>query len=175
MYTINTTHGKGSKFPTDETYSCKSSLRTVYKPSVPPSSRQRPPEPLIRLLYVQLQLPRLLVAQLLGGAHLVERDEPLDDLAAVVKVLVGDLVDGLDDVGEERVQLVLGEQAELDGVEEGDELLRGLEDEDAADVLRRAAGLGVCRRVGRGRGGWGDGRGGEADAEAFCGSWDFEL
>lgn len=56
------------------------------------------------------------------------------------------------------MQLVLGEQAELDGVEEGDELLCGLEDEDAADVLRRAAGLGAGGRVGRGRGGWGDGR-----------------
>lgn len=41
------------------------------------------------------------------------------------------------------MQLVLGEEAELDGVEEGDELLGGFEDEHAAGVL------------GGGLGGWG--------------------
>ena len=104
------------------------------------ASRQCSPEPLICLLDVHLQLPRLLVAQLLRGPHLVQRDEPLHYLAPAVKVLVRDLVDRLDDVREERVQLVLGEEAELDGVQEGDELLGSLENEHAAGVLGRSLG-----------------------------------
>lgn len=110
-----------------------------------------------------------MLAQLVGGLHLVEGDEPLDDLASVLKVLVGDAVNRLDDVRQKGVQLVLGEEAELYGVEEGDELLRRLEDEDAARV--------VCRGGGWSGGGGGciDGCGGHADADALGGTGSFEL
>src|SRR5699024_3748355 len=135
------------------------------------NSRQGPPEPLVRLLNVHLELARLLLAQLLSGAHLVEGDEPLDNLAAAVKVLVGDAVDRLDHVGEERVELVRGQHAELDGVEEGDELLRRLEDQHAARVVGGGGGGGRRRGEGRGR----DGGGAHADAEALGRAGGLEL
>lgn len=72
------------------------------------NSSQRAAEALVRLLNIQLQLSRLRRTQLLSCFHLVERDEPLHNLAAAIKVLVCDLIDALDHVAQQRVQLVLG-------------------------------------------------------------------
>lgn len=44
-------------------------------------SLQHSLEASIRLLDVELQIPRLFRSDLLSGAHLIERDEPLHDLA----------------------------------------------------------------------------------------------
>lgn len=90
---------------------------------------------LIRLLDVQVQLPRLLLAKFIRRLHLVQRNEPLHNLAPVVEILIRHTVHRLDHIREERMQLVLGQEAELDGVEEGDELLRRLQDEHAAGVV----------------------------------------
>lgn len=49
-------------------------------------------EALIGLLNVKSQLPSLLLAQLFCGSHLVQCYQPLDDLAAVLKLAVGHLV-----------------------------------------------------------------------------------
>ena len=78
-------------------------------------------EAIVGLLHVELELSRLLVIELLGCSHLVQCDKPLDDLALVLKLLVCDLVDRLDDFNQQRVQCVLFHQANLDSVEEGNE------------------------------------------------------
>lgn len=56
-------------------------------------SVQRVFESLVRLLHVERQLPNLVIAQLLCCAHLIKRNEPLDDLSTRVEILVCDLVD----------------------------------------------------------------------------------
>ena len=81
-------------------------------------------KPVVGALHIESQFARLLLAQFLRRPHLVQRDEPLDDLAAVFEVTVRDFVDALDHVGEERVETVLGEHVEFQGVEEGDEVFR---------------------------------------------------
>ena len=55
-------------------------------------------ESIVRLLHVEAKVVCLLLSQLLARLHLVQRDKPLYDLASMLKVLVGDFVDGLDHV-----------------------------------------------------------------------------
>lgn len=68
---------------------------------------QRALEAIIRLLHVELELACLVVAQLFGCAHLIQRDEPLHNLALALEFLVRDLVGGLYDLDEQWVQRVL--------------------------------------------------------------------
>lgn len=130
--------------------------------------RQCPLEPVIRLLHIHLQLPRLLLPDLFGSLHLVKRDKPLHYLAPVLKVLVRHPVDRLYNVRQQRVQLVLGQEAELYGVEEGDKLLRRLGYEHAVGARGRG------RRRRRRRGGRRHGRG-HADADALRRAGDFQT
>lgn len=61
-------------------------------------SLQRLPEPLVRLLDIHVQFSRLLLAQFLARFHLVQCNEPLNNLASIFKVLVCYFVHGLYDV-----------------------------------------------------------------------------
>lgn len=123
---------------------------------------------MIRALNIKARLPGLILAQLLCRTHLIEGDEPLDDLAAVFEVAVGDFVDALDDFGEERVQAVFAVQVQFECVEEGDEVFGCGGDEGAG---RGGAGGGV---VGGGGVREGEGRG-EAGAETFGGAGAVDL
>lgn len=129
---------------------------------------ERPSESLVCLLDIHVQLSRLLLTQLLRSLHLVERNQPLDNLASVVKVLVRDLVDGLDDVGQQRMELVFRQQTQFDSIQECDKFLRGFEDKNTAGIIR-----------GGGSGGRGGGRcryrRGHACLKSFRRAGGFEL
>lgn len=129
-------------------------------------------EPSVSLLHIEGQLPDLLLTQLLRRPHLVQRDEPLDDLAAMVKVALGDLVDGLDHVAEQRVQGLFGGHVELERVEEGDEILGRVDDQTGAGGGRPggAPGRRVAGIVGRLLD-----RGGHADPNALHCTRTFNL
>jgi hypothetical protein len=88
-------------------------------------------EAIVCLLHVESQLGCGLFGKLLVRFHLVEGDEPLDDLAAMLEVLVADLIDRLDDIGEQRMQLGFGDHVQAEGIQKGDEVLGGGEDECA--------------------------------------------
>jgi hypothetical protein len=90
---------------------------------------QRSLEAVVCLVHVELELPGLLIVQLLRCPHLIEAYQPLDDLALVLELLVCNLVHRLDDLDEQRVQCVLLDQADLDGVEQGDECLSRIDNE----------------------------------------------
>lgn len=65
-------------------------------------------------------------------AHLIERDEPFDNLAFAVKLDIGDLVHRLYDVDEEGMQHVFGSHAYLNSIEQRDEVLGRLYNQECA-------------------------------------------
>ncbi len=109
-------------------------------------------ESIVRLLHVKCQVSCLVITQLLARLHLVECDQPLNDLSAVLKVLVSHLVDRLYDIREKWVERRLGDHIEPQSVEKGDEVLRGCKNETA----RR------CRD------GWRSSRGSSSDDLVCC-------
>lgn len=115
-------------------------------------------------------LSPLTLINLIARTHLVEHNEPLYDILPALKLLgAGDIVDGGDDVAEQRVQLVLGRVRQPQRVHERDEVLRGL-----------GRGLGGDGRGGGGAGGGGGVRRllegcGHADLEALGGGGVFDL
>lgn len=86
-------------------------------------------EAVVCLVHVELKLPSLLIVQLLGRPHLIQGDQPLNNLALVLEFLICNLVDRLDDLDKQRVQCVLLNQADLDSVEQGDECLCRVDNE----------------------------------------------
>lgn len=100
----------------------------------PSPSRQGASKTLVCLLNIQLQLSRLRLAQLLGGFHLIQRNQPLYNLASVFKVLVGYSVYRLDDIGEQGMQLVLGEETKLDRIQKCNEFLSRFENKNTACI-----------------------------------------
>ena len=78
-------------------------------------------EAIVSLVHIKLELSRLLLIKLLGCSHLIQGDQPLNDLAFVLKLLVCDLIDRLDDLHQQRVECVLLDKTNLDGIEESDE------------------------------------------------------
>jgi hypothetical protein len=55
-------------------------------------------ETFVRLVHIKSELSNLLWAKLFRCPHLIQRDQPLNDLASIVKILVCDFVDGLDNI-----------------------------------------------------------------------------
>ena len=88
-------------------------------------------EAVVSLLHIESQIMRLIFVQLRAALHLVERNEPLYDLATMVKVLVCNFVDGLYDIGQKRVQGGFRYHVKSEGIEEGDEVLSCSEDQTA--------------------------------------------
>ena len=66
-------------------------------------SMDNPLETIVSLLHIERQVSSLLLTQLLAGLHLIQRDQPLDDFPPVLKVLIRDLVDGLNDIAQQWV------------------------------------------------------------------------
>lgn len=121
---------------------CHSSL-SIYE-----SSAQNALEASIRALNLKRHLPPAPFLHLLLGLHPVQPDQPRDDFSPAFEIPVRDCVHALDQLREEGVQGVLGGHAELQRVEEGDEVLSGEED----------LGVGGRLRTGRVAGGGGRGR-----------------
>ena len=92
-------------------------------------------ETIVGKLHIELQLTSLLRAQLFRHSHLVQSDQPLDDLALVLEVTVSDFVDGLDGVDKNGVQCLLGQHVQLDGVQQCDEALRCRHDMSGRGVV----------------------------------------
>ena len=69
-------------------------------------------ESVVGLLHIKGQVSRLIVTQLLARLHLVECDQPLDNLTTMLKVLVSHLVHRLDDIGKKRMERRLGDHVE---------------------------------------------------------------
>jgi len=86
-------------------------------------------EPVIRLLHVKQELPELVVVQLLRRSHLVQRYEPLHNLSLAFKFLICDLVDTLNYIDEVGVQHILLGKAELESIEQRDEIFGSIYDE----------------------------------------------
>jgi hypothetical protein len=82
-------------------------------------------EAIICQIHVELKFASLIVGNVLSSAHLIESDEPLYYFGLVLKILVCDLVDGLDGFNQNGMERVLGEHIHLDGIEQSDEVLRG--------------------------------------------------
>lgn len=55
-------------------------------------------ESIVSLVHVKLELSRLFLIKLLGCSHLIQGNQPLNDLTLVLKLLVRDLIDRLDDL-----------------------------------------------------------------------------
>lgn len=81
-------------------------------------------EPLVGRVEIELQLSSLLWTEVFGGTHLVQRDEPLDNLALVLEITIGDPVHGLDGVDQDGMQRILGQDIHPDCIKQGDEVLR---------------------------------------------------
>lgn len=60
-------------------------------------------EAVISLLYVELKVSSLFVVQFVRCSHLVELDEPFDNLSLAVKFLVRNFVRILDDIDKKRM------------------------------------------------------------------------
>lgn len=102
---------------------------------------QRSLEAIVCLVHVELKFARLFVIELLRCPHLIESDEPLHNLTLALKVLVRHLVDGLDDLDEERMQCVLFHEPDLDGIEEGDEGFGRIDDQRCVSEVTLLAGF----------------------------------
>ena len=55
-------------------------------------------EAIVSLVHIKLELTRLFLIEFLGCSHLIQGDQPLNDLALVLKLLICDLIDRLDDL-----------------------------------------------------------------------------
>lgn len=86
-------------------------------------------EAIVSLIHIKLELARLFLIKLLGCSHLIQGDQPLHDLALVLKLLIRDLIDRLDDLHQQRVECVLLDKTDLDGIEESDEGFGCIDDE----------------------------------------------
>jgi hypothetical protein len=78
-------------------------------------------EAIVSLVHIKLELSRLFFIKLLGCSHLIQGNQPLHDLALVLKLLICDLIDRLDDLHQQRVECILLDKTNLDGIEESDE------------------------------------------------------
>ena len=190
----STYHAKYDSYP-KTSYEASASIQTNFQhhspcptplpspsPPTPISHRTSIPQPRlkprIRALELERTLARLLLPEALPGAHPVQPDQPLDDVAAALEVGGDDLVGRLDDLRQQRVQLVLGPDLDAQRVEEGDEVLRRVGDGGGGGRGRGGVGGcgggGVLGGVGRGGRGGGvagvDEGGGEPDAEALRGA-----
>lgn len=87
------------------------------------------------MFHVELELAHLVVVQLARRPHLVQGDEPLHNLALALEILIDDFVDCLDDLNQERVQRVLFDKANFDGIEQGDEGLGRVDDEGGVCIV----------------------------------------
>lgn len=54
-------------------------------------------EPLVGLLDIKRKFPRLIITELFSRSHLIERYQPLNDLATVLKLSISHFVDRLND------------------------------------------------------------------------------
>lgn len=54
-------------------------------------------EPLVGLLNIESKFPRLIITELFSCPHLIQRDQPLNDLATVLKLSICHFVDRLND------------------------------------------------------------------------------
>ena len=88
-------------------------------------SVQRGFESIVGLIQVEVHLAGLLGTQLFSSTHLIERYKPLDNLALAFEVPVGDFVDGLNRVDEDRVERVLGQNVHSHRIEQRDEVFGG--------------------------------------------------
>ena len=103
-------------------------------------------EAAIRAFNLKRHFPPPTFLDLFLRLHAVQTNQPGNDLGAALEIPIRDRVHALDQLRQQWVQRVLGGHAELEGVEEGDEVLCGDED------LRVGWGRGDGRRV-RGCGG----------------------
>lgn len=69
-------------------------------------------EPQIRCVDIGLQFSSLVLAQLLCRFHLIQSDQPLNDLASIFEIPVRHLVDALDNVGQQWMELVFCKKAQ---------------------------------------------------------------
>ena len=60
-------------------------------------------ESIVRLLHIKSELPSFFFAQFFCCPHLIQCDQPLDDLASVIKISICNLINRLDDFGQEWV------------------------------------------------------------------------
>lgn len=100
-------------------------------------------ETLIGLLDIKGKFPRLILAEFFSRPHLIERDQPLDDLATILKFSVRHFIDRLDNLGEQWVQSILRDHVQFQCIEESNKVLRCCQNETARCTSGSACGPGA--------------------------------
>jgi hypothetical protein len=115
---------------------------------------------------VKLALPHLFVRQFLGRLHLMQSDEPLNNLRSPFKVLAN-LVCCVNDVLKQRMEHVLLAHANVKGVQERDEGLRRCDYKTRIRRRFNALTLVLARRL--------LDREGQTNSNPFASSWALQL
>ena len=88
----------------------------LLRPSNASSSPQRRLEPAVCLLHLKSTLPSLPFRKLFLRSHPVQSYQPFDNTPPPLEVCLRDFINRLYNFGEERVQLILGGEAEFETV-----------------------------------------------------------